>query len=54
MDCRTVEDESYYIGLLRKKNNDLTAEVKRLRDELTRHERDHGNYQSYEKRAECA
>lgn len=49
---RTVEDESYYIGLLRKKNNDLTAEVKRLRDELTRHERDHGNYQSYEKRAE--
>lgn len=49
---RTVEDESYFIGLLRKKNNELTAEVKRLREELTQHERDHGNYQSYEKRAE--
>jgi len=48
-----VEDESYIIGLLRKKNNELTAEVKRLREELTQHERDHGNYQSYEKRAEC-
>lgn len=50
---RTVEDESYYIGLLRKKNNELGAEIKRLKDELASHERDHGNYQSYEKRAEA-
>eukprot|EP00040_Diaphanoeca_grandis_P029386 m.172143 g.172143 ORF g.172143 m.172143 type:complete len:593 (-) comp31670_c0_seq2:393-2171(-) len=49
---RTVEDESFYVGELRKKSSMLTKEIARLQKEVQSHQTDHGNYQSYEKRAE--
>lgn len=49
---RTVEDESFYVGELRKKTSLLVKEITSLRKEIQTHQSDHGNYQSYEKRAE--
>lgn len=49
---RTVEDESYFVGELRKKTSELVKEIARLRKEIQTHQNDQGNYQSYEKRAE--
>eukprot|EP00041_Stephanoeca_diplocostata_P015008 m.283840 g.283840 ORF g.283840 m.283840 type:complete len:601 (+) comp19890_c0_seq2:175-1977(+) len=49
---RTVQDESYFVGALRGKISELSAEITKLRREVAAHERDQGSYQSYEKRAE--
>lgn len=50
---RTVQDESYHVGLLRGKIQELTAEIARLKQEVKTLERDQSSYQSYEKRAEA-
>ena len=48
---RVIQDESYFVGALREKNNELQAEITNLRNEVKKLERDHDQYQSYEKRA---
>lgn len=48
---RVIQDESYFVGALRQKNNELQAEITNLRNEVKKLERDHDQYQSYEKRA---
>jgi len=49
---RVIQDESYFVGALRQKNNELGAEITTLRAEIKTKERDQNSYQSYEKRAE--
>lgn len=47
-----VQDESYFVGALRQKNNELTAEISSIRGKVKTLQRDQDSYQSYEKRAE--
>jgi len=49
---RVIQDESYFVGSLRQKNNELLAEITTLRAEIKTKERDQNSYQSYEKKAE--
>jgi len=48
---RVIQDESYFVGALRRKNSELQAEISNIRAEIKKLSRDHDQYQSYEKRA---
>lgn len=50
---RVIQDESYFVGALRRKNSELQAEITNIRGEITKLTRDHDQYQSYEKRAKA-
>ena len=47
---RLVKDAPYYIGLLRKKINDINAESKRLTAEIDQHGKDNQQYSGLERR----
>lgn len=49
---RLVQDESFYLGALRTKSQELSAEIGRLRAEVGTKEKEHSQYLTYEKRAE--
>mmetsp|Transcript_3409 Transcript_3409/g.6177 ORF Transcript_3409/g.6177 Transcript_3409/m.6177 type:complete len:609 (+) Transcript_3409:65-1891(+) len=47
---RLVQDPSYYVGILRKKINDVSTETKRLNTEMDQYERDQSQMIQLEKR----
>jgi intraflagellar transport protein 74 len=47
---RLVQDPSYYVGILRKKINDVATETKRLNTEMDQYERDQSQMIQLEKR----
>uniref|UniRef100_A0A3Q3E067 Intraflagellar transport 74 n=1 Tax=Hippocampus comes TaxID=109280 RepID=A0A3Q3E067_HIPCM len=49
---RQILDKSYYLGLLRSKINELTAEIGKLHKEIDTFNQENSVYLSYEKRAE--
>lgn len=49
---RAIQDESFFLGILRGKVTELTTEISRLKEEIQGHERDHSSFTSYEKRAQ--
>ena len=49
---RLVEDNSYYIGLLRKKITDVGAETRKLRTEIDQQSKDNSSYTQLEKKYE--
>ena len=49
---RLVEDTSYYVGLLRKKMNDITTETRKLKGEIDQQAKDSAQYSQLEKRYE--
>ncbi|XP_071751442.1 intraflagellar transport protein 74 homolog [Centroberyx gerrardi] len=49
---RQILDKSYYLGLLRSKINELTAETSKLHKEIDNFNQENSVYLSYEKRAE--
>ncbi|KAK2157503.1 hypothetical protein LSH36_190g05020 [Paralvinella palmiformis] len=49
---RQIQDKSYFLGLLRRKMNELTDEISRLRKEVKDAREDQSSYVTYEKRAE--
>ena len=49
---RLVEDNSYYVGLIRKKISDVEKESRRLRTEIDQQSRDNSGYASLEKKYE--
>ena len=49
---RLVEDTSYYVGLLRKKMNDITTETRKLKVEIDQQAKDAAQYSQLEKRYE--
>uniref|UniRef100_A0A8C4IZP4 Intraflagellar transport 74 n=1 Tax=Dromaius novaehollandiae TaxID=8790 RepID=A0A8C4IZP4_DRONO len=50
---RQIMDKTYYLGLLRSKINDLTAEINKLQKEVEMYKQENSVYLSYEKRAEA-
>lgn len=50
---RQVQDETYYLGVIRAKNNELTAEIARLKKEVESLNEENSRFLSYEKRAEA-
>ncbi|XP_035230636.1 intraflagellar transport protein 74 homolog [Stegodyphus dumicola] len=50
---RQVQDKSYFMGLLRSKINELTAEIARITKELDLLTKEQSTYLTYEKRAEA-
>ncbi|XP_074788658.1 intraflagellar transport protein 74 homolog [Athene noctua] len=50
---RQIMDKTYYLGLLRSKTNELTAEIKKLQEEVEMYKQEKSVYLSYEKRAEA-
>lgn len=51
---RLVQDPAYFVGILRKRINDISAETKRLRDELDQQDRDAAQMVQLEKRYESS
>lgn len=49
---RQIMDKSYYLGVLRSKINELTAEITKLQKEIDMYNQENSVYLSYEKRAE--
>ncbi|XP_058026421.1 intraflagellar transport protein 74 homolog isoform X1 [Ahaetulla prasina] len=49
---RQIMDKSYYLGVLRGKINELTAEINKLQKEVDMYNQENSVYLSYEKRAE--
>nr|XP_028568011.1 intraflagellar transport protein 74 homolog isoform X2 [Podarcis muralis] len=49
---RQIMDKSYYLGVLRSKINELTAEINKLQKEIDMYNQENSVYLSYEKRAE--
>ena len=49
---RLVQDSAYFVGLLRKKINDVNTESMRLRQEMDQQSRDNSQYVQLEKRYE--
>ena len=49
---RLVEDNSYYVGLIRKKISDVEKETKKLRTEIDQQSRDNSSFASLEKKYE--
>ena len=49
---RLVEDNSYYIGLLRKKITDVCTETRKLRTEIEQQSKDNSSYTQLEKKYE--
>ncbi|XP_029640169.1 intraflagellar transport protein 74 homolog [Octopus sinensis] len=49
---RQVQDRTYYLGLIRAKNNELSAEISKLKKEVEVINEENSSYLSYEKRAE--
>lgn len=50
---RLVQDPSYYVGILRKKINDVSTETRRLQTEIDQYERDQSQMIQLEKRYEA-
>ncbi|KFM76787.1 Intraflagellar transport protein 74-like protein, partial [Stegodyphus mimosarum] len=50
---RQVQDKSYFMGLLRSKINELTAEITRITKEIDLLTKEQSTYLTYEKRAEA-
>ncbi|NXD04906.1 IFT74 protein, partial [Certhia familiaris] len=50
---RQIMDKTYYLGVLRSKTNELTAEINKLQEELEMYKQEKSVYLSYEKRAEA-
>jgi intraflagellar transport protein 74 len=50
---RQVMDETYFLSALRSKSAELTAEINRMNAAITKLERDHASYSTYEKKAEA-
>lgn len=50
---RQVQDKTYYLGVIRAKNNELTAEIARLKKEVECVNEENSRFLSYEKRAEA-
>ncbi|XP_063279603.1 intraflagellar transport protein 74 homolog isoform X2 [Prinia subflava] len=50
---RQIMDKTYYLGMLRNKTNELTAEINKLQEEVDMYKQDKSVYLSYEKRAEA-
>ena len=51
---RLVQDPAYFVGILRKRINDISSETKRLRDELDQQDRDAAQMIQLEKRYESS
>jgi len=49
---RQVQDMSYFLGLLRGKNSELTAEIEKLKEEVDQYNKDNTAYQLYERKYE--
>ncbi|TWW70547.1 Intraflagellar transport protein 74 -like protein [Takifugu flavidus] len=49
---RQIQDKTYFLGLLRSKINELTAEMSKLHKEIDNYNQENSVYLSYEKRAE--
>jgi intraflagellar transport protein 74 len=49
---RLVQDNSYYVGLLRKKITDVSGETRKLRGEIEQQSKDNSSYNQLEKRYE--
>ncbi|NXC45487.1 IFT74 protein, partial [Penelope pileata] len=50
---RQIMDKTYYLGLLRSKTSELTAEINKLQEEVKMYKQEKSVYLSYEKRAEA-
>ncbi|XP_015508214.1 intraflagellar transport protein 74 homolog isoform X2 [Parus major] len=50
---RQIMDKTYYLGMLRNKTNELTAEINKLQEEAEMYKQEKSAYLSYEKRAEA-
>ncbi|NXY36976.1 IFT74 protein, partial [Pomatorhinus ruficollis] len=50
---RQIMDKTYYLGMLRSKTNELTAEINKLQEEVEMYKQEKSVYLSYEKRAEA-
>mmetsp|Transcript_21333 Transcript_21333/g.75175 ORF Transcript_21333/g.75175 Transcript_21333/m.75175 type:complete len:604 (-) Transcript_21333:508-2319(-) len=49
---RQVQDMSYFMGLLRSKNSELTKEITKLKEEVEKFHKDNNAYQVYERKYE--
>lgn len=52
MEQRTVQDRSYYVGLLLSKTQELNSEISKMTKEIDTFEQDNSTYLTYEKKAE--
>ncbi|XP_015705387.1 intraflagellar transport protein 74 homolog isoform X1 [Coturnix japonica] len=50
---RQIMDKTYYLGLLRSKTSELTAEINKLQEEIKMYKEEKSAYLSYERRAEA-
>ncbi|NWZ03812.1 IFT74 protein, partial [Loxia curvirostra] len=50
---RQIMDKTYYLGVLRSKINEITAEISKLQEEVEMYKQEKSVYLSYEKRAEA-
>lgn len=50
---RQIMDKTYYLGLLRSKTSELTAQINKLQEEVEMHKQEKSVCLSYEKRAEA-
>jgi len=50
LEQRTVQDRSYYIGLLLTKTQELNAEISKMTREIDTFEQDNATYLTYEKK----
>lgn len=53
LEQRTVQDRSYYIGLLLSKTQELNGEISKMTKEIETFEQDNATYLTYEKKAEA-
>lgn len=50
MEQRTVQDRSYYVGLLLSKTQELNSEISKMTKEIDTFEQDNSTYLTYEKK----
>ena len=50
LEQRTVQDRSYYIGLLLSKTQELNGEISKMTKEIETFEQDNATYLTYEKK----
>ena len=50
LEQRTVQDRSYYVGLLLSKTQELNGEISKMTKEIDTFEQDNATYLTYEKK----
>ena len=50
LEQRTVQDRSYYVGLLLSKTQELNVEISKMTKEIDTFEQDNATYLTYEKK----